>query len=244
MTKRVSWAKLAIITSACAVLSACSMTPEEKAAAIEEGILATPGAENLWAAIKEEYPDDFTDLIARAQELDLNADDYEDLSRQVGAVWSQEFFARIGADSVKAPAAELLEWSGAESELYQTLQRSAPDQCGAMTMGEWVMIDDGNVRATAAIAKRNEALVRASAAGRDNPQTYDAPDEADFNRLGDAIASTGIAPELQAALGSDAAMAALSPEEQCQVGVAVYTGLSALPDEQEPEMAAYMLSPA
>jgi len=243
MTKRTSWAKLALITSACAVLSACGMTPEQKAAAIEDGILATPGAEDLWATIKQEYPNDFADLVGRAQELDISAENYEELSLQIGAVWSQEFFARIGLDSVKAPGPELLTWSSAESELYQTLQRSAPEQCAAMTMGEWVMIDDGNARATAAIARRNEALVKASAAGRDDPQTYDAPDETDFNRLGDAIASTGIAPELQAALGSDAAMAALSPEEQCEVGVAVYSGLSALPDDQEPEMAAYMLAP-
>ncbi|MEP3420587.1 MAG: hypothetical protein ABJN35_02530 [Erythrobacter sp.] len=243
MIKRTQFAKLMIAGVMCASLSACALSPEEKAAAIEEGILSTPGAENLWATIKEEYPDDFDQLVGRALELDLNASNYDELSRQVGAVWSQEFFARIGLDSIKAPAEDLIRWSAAESELYQTLQRSAVEQCGAMTMGEWVLIDDGNALATAAIARRNEALVRASAAGRDNPQTYAEPTEADFNRLGDSIAATGIAPELQAALASDAAMAALSPQEQCEVGVAVYAGLSALPDEQEPEMAAYMLSP-
>lgn len=224
-------------------MPACSLSPEQKAAAIEEGILGTPGAENLWATIKEEYPDDFAELVGRAQQLDLSASNYEEMSKQVGAVWSQEFFAKIGGDSVKAPAEQLIAWSAAESDLYQTLQRSSVDHCGAMTMGEWVTIDDDNGRATAAIARRNEALVRASAAGRDNPQTYDAPNETDFGRFGDSIAATGIAPELQAALGSDAEMAALTPEEQCKVGVAVYTALSALPDDEEPKMAAYMLSP-
>ena len=38
-------------------------------------------------------------------------------------------------------------------------------------------------------------------------------------------------------------MAALPPAEQCEIGVAVYRGLSALPDDVEPQMAAYMLSP-
>ena len=112
-----------------------------------------------------------------------------------------------------------------------------------MTMGEWVYVDDKQGAVAAAITRRNAAMVRAAAAGRDTPETYAAPDEADFEQLGKAISATGIAPDLQAALGSDAAMEALPPEDQCKVGVAVYNGLTALPDDLEPRVAAYMLSP-
>ncbi len=235
--------KLALFGAAYALLSACSLTPEQEAAAIEEGILSTPGAEELWATIKTEYPEDLAMLVQQLQEADVAEIGNEELGEQIGAAWLRDFFSRIGPDSVKAPAAELIVWSATEGELYTTLQRSAVNECAAMTMGEWIFVDAANTVATAAIARRNAAMVRASAAGRDNPQIYTEPGEADFNRLGDSIASTGLDPDLQATLGSDAAMAALSPAEQCEIGVAVYSGLSALPDEEEVELAAYMLSP-
>ena len=164
-------------------------------------------------------------------------------AEEIGAQWLREFFDRIGADSVKAPAAEMIAWSAAEHELYAALQRSSVPDCAAMTMGEWIFIEDSSSATAAAIARRNAAMVRAAAAGRDNPQDYAEPDDGAFGVLGDAIAATGIDPELQANLGSDQAMAALSPEQQCTLGVAVYKGLSAMPDDLEPQMAAYMLAP-
>lgn len=236
--------KLAIIGAACAVMAACGMTPEQDRAAIESDILSTPGSAGLWQTIKDEYPEDFDALVGQIQALDMSERLDPSKGEEIGKVWLQEFFERIGPDSVKAPAAELLVWSATEHELYATLQRSAVNECAAMTMGQWIYVDDGNAPVTAAIARRNAAMVRASAAGRNDPQEYAEPGEAAFNRLGDSIASTGIDPELQAALGSDEAMATLTPAQQCEIGVAVYAGLSALPDEEEPEMAAYMLAPA
>ena len=121
-------------------VNACSMSPEQEAAAIERGILESPGAEVLWATIKEEYPQDFAELIARVQALD-NAERFnEQKTKEVGAQWLQDFFARITPDAVKAPQEELLTWSATEAELYQTLQRNAPAECAAMTMGQWLSL--------------------------------------------------------------------------------------------------------
>lgn len=238
-----SW-KLAVIGASSAMLAACNMTPEQDRAAIESEILATPGSADLWQTIKDEYPEDFDVLVGQIQALDMSERLDPSKGEEIGKVWLQQFFERIGPDSVKAPAAELLVWSATEHELYATLQRSAVTECAAMTMGQWIFVDDGNAPVTAAIARRNAAMVRASAAGRNDPQDYAEPGEAAFNRLGESIAGTGIDPELQSTLGSDEAMAALTPAEQCEIGVAVYAGLSALPDDEEPEMAAYMLAPA
>ena len=225
------------------LLASCGFTAEQDRAAIEEGILSTPGSAELWSTIKAEYPEDFAVLVDRVQALDFTERRDESKSEEIGKVWLQEFFDRIAPDSVKAPAEQLLLWSASEHELYSALQRSSVNDCAAMTMGQWIFIDESNTLATSAIARRNTAMVRAAAAGRDNPQEYAEPNDAAFGRLGDSIADTGIDPDLQATLGSDAAMAALSPAEQCEIGVAVYAGLSALPDDVEPEMAAYMLSP-
>lgn len=235
--------KTVLVGVACAMVWACGPIPGDEADAIEQGILATPGAEDLWATIKAQYPDDFAALVEQVRALSPEEQADPDRAEQVGADWLRDFFARIGPDAVRAPAEQLLIWSATEGELYTSLQRASVQDCAAMTMGEWIMVDDKAGAVTAAIARRNAAMVRASAAGRDDPQTYEAPAEADFAQLGAAIAATGIDPELQAALGSDEAMQALSPEGQCAVGVAVYTGLAALPDDSEPRMAAYMLAP-
>ncbi|WP_299191316.1 hypothetical protein [uncultured Erythrobacter sp.] len=236
--RRVSMVGLASI-----MLAACGLTPEQDRAAIEEGILTTPGGQELWQTIKREYPEDFGNLIDRLQALDFSQRRDDSVSEEIGKVWLQEFFGKIAPDSVKAPAEQLLQWSASEQELYAVLQRSSVNDCAAMTMGQWIFVDESNTLVTGAIARRNAAMVRSAAAGRDNPQQYAEPDDADFGRLGDSIADTGIDPDLQAALGSDAAMAALGPAEQCEIGVAVYSGLAALPDDVEPELAAYMLSP-
>ncbi|MFU7528799.1 hypothetical protein [Qipengyuania sp. ASV99] len=235
--------QIALIGTLGMVLCACGMTPQDEAEAVERGILQTPGAEKLWAAIKAEYPEDFAILVERIR--NASPAELADAARAeaIGAQWLREFFDRISADSVKAPAAEMIAWSAAEHELYAALQRSSVPDCAAMTMGEWIFIEDSGSATAAAIARRNEAMVRAAAAGRDDPQNYAEPDDGAFGVLGDAIAATGIDPELQANLGSDQAMAALSAEQQCNLGVAVYKGLSAMPDDLEPQMAAYMLAP-
>lgn len=231
------------IGAACALLAGCNVSREDEAAAIEAEILATPGAQDLWETIKAEYPDDFDALVAQLQALDFADRRDEVRVEQIGADWLRAFFDRITPMAVKAPAPELIAWSAAEHDLYRTLQRGAVNECAAMTMGEWIFIEDSNAAATSAIARRNAAMVRASAAGERDPQTYAEPDDAAFGELGDAIAETGIDPELQSALGSDEAMQALSVEQQCEIGVAVYAGLSNLPDDVEPAMAAYMLAP-
>jgi len=235
--------RISVIGMASAILASCGLSPEQDRAAIEEGILSTPSTQELWQTIKAEYPEDFNTLIDRLQALELHERRDESNSEEIGKAWLQEFFDRIGPDSVKAPAEQLLMWSASEQELYSALQRSSVTDCAAMTMGQWIFIDESNTIATSAIGRRNAAMVRAAAAGRDDPQTYAEPNDAAFIRLGDSIAATGIDPDLQATLGSDAAMAALDPAQQCEIGVAVYAGLSALPDDVEPEMAAYMLSP-
>ncbi len=256
MTGRKYWrgkARVMVLIAATASLTACGMTPDEEAAAIEKSIMETAGADELWAAVKEQYPDDLADLVSRLQAANAalgngtnrgENPNAEELGKEIGAEWLREFFERIGPDAVKAPAAQLIVWSASESALYTALQRSAVSECAAMTMGQWILIDPSDVAATAAISRRNAAMVRASAAGRDNPQSYAQPSEADFEQLGNSIAATGISSDLQASLGSDEAMAALTPAEQCQIGVSVYSGLSALPDDDEPAIAAYMLSPS
>lgn len=235
--------RLALIAIASALLGACGMTPDQEASAIEQGILAEPSMQELFTTIRTNYPEDFAILVQQLQDANIATPGNEALSEEISAAWLQEFFAKVGPDSVRAPSAELIAWSLTEGELYAALQRSSANECAAMTMGEWVLVDESNVAASAAIVRRNTAMVRASAAGRDNPQTYDKPSEADLNRLGDSIAATGIDPELQAVIGSDVEMAALSPDEQCKIGVAFYTGISELPDDEEPKIAAYMLSP-
>ena len=232
-----------VMGMACVALASCGVTAEQDAAAIERDILATPGAEELWQTIKQEYPEDFDALVGQVQKLDFTERRDTALLEQIGADWLRSFFDRITPSAVKAPAAEIIAWSAAEHQLYATLQRGAVKECAAMTMGEWIFIDDANAAATAAIARRNAAMVRASAEGTRDPQAYSEPDDAAFGRLGDAIAATGIDPQLQATLGSDDAMRALSPDQQCALGVAVYAGLASLPDDVEPVMAAYMLSP-
>lgn len=235
--------RASMIGLASLALAACGITPEQDRAAIEEGILSTPGTQELWQTIKREYPEDFRTLVDRLQALDYSQRTDDSVSEEIGKAWLQEFFDRIAPDSVKAPAEQLLQWSASEQELYSVLQRASVNDCAAMTMGQWIFVDESNTLLTGAIARRNAAMVRSAAAGRDNPQQYAEPNDAAFGRLGDSIASTGIDPDLQAALGSDAAMAALGPAEQCEIGVAVYSGLAALPDDVEPEMAAYMLAP-
>jgi hypothetical protein len=234
---------IAAMAGACALIAGCGLSPEQEADAIEQGILSSPGSEDLWATIKTHYPDDFADLVGRLRALDAQERTDNARTEAVAAEWLRDFFARIGPDAVKAPPKAMLTWSTTEGELYAALQRASQDQCAAMTMGEWVYVDDKQGAVAAAITRRNAAMVRAAAAGRDTPEGYLPPDKADFEQLGKAIAATGIAPDLQAALGSDEAMEALPPEDQCKVGVAVYTGLTALPDDVEPRVAAYMLSP-
>ena len=231
-----------IACAAAVLLAGCGMTPEEEAKQIEEGLLATPGAEEHWRTIKEEFPDDFAALVAKVQALD-DADRGDEAKLiEIGANWMLEFQTRILPDAVKAPPKELLAWSAAEGDLYATLQRGAVEQCAQLTMGQSIRIDQSNAVATAAMARRNLAIIRASAAAMRDPQQYPEPSEAAFTRLGDAIAATGLDPKLQAALASESDMLALSPEQQCKIGVAIYAGLRSLPDDAEPEMAAYMMT--
>lgn len=235
--------KWLLLGAACTALAGCEASREAEAEQIERDILATPNAKQLWRTIKDEYPQDFDALVARLQDLDYPERGDKARVEQIAADWLRDFFERVTPYAVQAPASELIAWSTSESELYEVLQRGAVDDCAAMTMGEWIYIEESNAAATAAIARRNAAMVRASAAGKANPQVYEEPSEEAFTVYGDAIAATGIAPELQETLGSEAAMLALSAEEQCEIGVAVYRGLSDLPDDLEPPMAAYMLSP-
>jgi len=242
-TRRHFALSITTFAGACALIAGCGLSPEQEADAIEQGILSSPGSEDLWATIKTHYPDDFADLVSRLQALDPQERVDATRTETVAAEWLRAFFAKIGPQAVKAPAKAMLVWSATEGELYSALQRASEDQCAAMTMGQWVYVEDKKGAVAAAITRRNAAMVRAAAAGRDTPEAYADPDEADFEQLGKAISATGIAADLQAALGSDAAMEALSPEDQCKVGVAVYNGLTALPNDVEPRVAAYMLSP-
>ena len=237
-------AKCAVILGAASfALTACGTADQQEADAIAQKILETPGAEELWATIKDEYPEDFDALVARLQSLSPSERRDETRTHEIGAEWLREFFARIAPDAVKAPQAEILLWSAKESELYATLQRSSVTQCAAMTMGQWIFFDENDVAATSAVTRRNTAMVKASAAGRDNPQEYAEPTEADFVQLGDTISATGVDPVLQGALSDNSALAALNAQDQCEIGVAVHRGLSDLPDEIEPRMAAFVLSP-
>ena len=234
--------KLALMTALGVLIAGCSMTPEEEAAAIERELLELPDGGDLFGAIKEEYPEDLADLVDRVQGLSL-AERNGTAGQQLGTQFIQEFMTKIGPEAVRAPAEELLIWSATEAELYEALQRSATEACANMTMGSWVFIDEDNKVARAAIQRRNVAMIRAAAAGRDDPQDYGEPSEAQLNQLGDAIAATGLDPDLQATLGNIQAMLELSPTDQCDLGVAYYQGISALPDEIEPTIAAYMFTP-
>lgn len=174
MKHRASWlaksGKLAFIALASAALAACGISPEQDRAAIEKGILSTPGAEELWQTIKDEYPDEFDDLLDRVQALNTSERLDRSKPEAIGAQWLQEFFTQIGADAVKAPAAELIAWAKVEHEMYVALQSSAVAQCGQMAMGQWIFIREDNEVAQSAIAKRNAAMVRAAAAGKATPQ--------------------------------------------------------------------------
>lgn len=234
---------LPLVAAATLLLTGCGTAPEEEVAAIERGILETPGAQELWHTIKAEYPDAFAGLVSEIRAMDLEARGDAARIETVGAQWLQRFFADIALDAVIAPPPELIDWSAAESDLYRVLADNSQDQCANMTMGEWIVVGRQESELAGAIAQRNAAMVRAAAAGRDDPHTYAEPDQEDFAALGDAIAATGLDPELQARLGSDEAMQALSPEDQCAIGVAVYSALAKLPDDAEPRMAAYMLAP-
>lgn len=233
--------KRAAIGAMVLLLAGCGVTPEQDAAAIERDILATPGAQDLWRTIKQEYPEDFDQLVARIQALDYSERRDETKTEEIGGTFLIEFIDRIAPDAVKAPAPELLAWSKAESDLYATLQRGEVSQCAALTMGRSIQVDPTNAVAVSAIARRTGAIVRAAAAASRDPQEYAVPEEADWNRLGNAIAATGLPPALQQTLGSEDALMALNEEQQCEVGVALYTGISNLPDDVEPPMAAFML---
>ncbi|AWW73856.1 hypothetical protein CD351_05385 [Erythrobacter sp. KY5] len=224
-------------------LAACSAGPESERSAIEASILGTPGQEELWRTIMEEYPEDFAALVKEIETLDEKQRSDEAAIEAIGARWVQAFFERVAPDAVRSPPRQLLAWSKAEHALYTSLQSAAKQQCARLTMGEWITIDPDNQEATAAIARRNAAMVRAASAGRQMPSQYASPDEEDLQQFGNAIAATGLAPPLQAALGSTEQMEALPPPQQCAIGVAVYEALTALPDEDEPVMAAYMLAP-
>ncbi|MHA7819309.1 MAG: hypothetical protein ACX930_06660 [Erythrobacter sp.] len=235
----------AIVTvgAACVLLTGCNVSREQEAAQIERDILATPGQQQLWRTIKDEYPQDFDTLIAQLQALDFDERRDEGRIEAVGTDWLLNFLDRIAPSAVIAPPAEILSWSETERDLYAVLQRGAVDECAAMTMGQPITVQRSNAAASAAIARRNLAFVQAAAAGRRDPQDYAEPDEADWARLGDAIAATGLDPELQETLGSEEAMLALTRAQQCEIGVALFQGIADLPDDVEPEMAAFMLAP-
>lgn len=247
MTERRNWRAgaraLLMGGAACLLLASCNVSREQEAEHIERDILATPGQQQLWRTIKDEYPQDFDALIEQLQSLDFQERRDEARIEAVGTDWLLNFLDRIAPSAVTAPPAEILSWSATERDLYSVLQRGAIEECAAMTMGQPITVQRSNAAATAAIARRNLAFVQAAAAGRRDPQDYDEPDEADWARLGDAIAATGLDPQLQDTLGSEAAMLALSQPQQCEIGVALFTGIADLPDDVEPEMAAFMLAP-
>ncbi|BDI60344.1 hypothetical protein MACH05_09040 [Qipengyuania nanhaisediminis] len=234
----------ATLAIAAAMVGGCEEAPDRDRAAIEREILETPRSGALWAAIKREYPGDFARLVEQVQALNLSERGDSARGEQIGKEWLQDFFTRIAPEAVQAPAEAMLRWSMAEAKLYETLERHAPDACAAMTMGEWIFIEDDDAAAYDAIAARNIAMVEAASAGRADPQVYDEPDRAAFDRLGDAIAGTGLAPELQQALAAPDALGELAPEDQCAIGVALHQAIADLPDDAEPAMAAYMLAPA
>ena len=234
--------KWSVLAAAALLLAGCNVSPEQDAAAIERDILATPGAQDLWQTIKDEYPEDFAVLVARIQELDPAERRDPVRTEEVGGTFLIEFIDRIAPQAVKAPAPEMIAWSKAESDLYSTLQRGAVSQCAALTMGQPIAVEPSNAAAVSAIARRTVAIVRAAAAAQRDPQDYAVPDATDWDRLGDTIAQTGLPPELQETLGSESALMALTEAQRCEVGTALYTGISNLPDDVEPHMAAFMLS--
>ncbi len=229
-------------TAAALSLAACGVPPDDERAAIEREFLNSAESGELFAVIKQEYPDQIDELISQIQAVPA-AERSEERGQEIGAQWLLAFMEQIGPDAVKAPADTLLVWSATEAELYEALQRSAPEDCAKMTMGGLVMLDDSNNAARAAIERRNAAMVRSAASGRDDPQDYAEPNQDELNRLGDSIAATGIDPELQALFGQVPEMQALPASDQCELGVAFYQGITNLPDDVEPVIAAYMLSP-
>jgi len=231
-----------LLAAIACTLAACGTTPEQEREAIERELLSVSEGAELFEVVKEEYPEDIEALVDQVQALSMTERNGQ-RGAEVGASWVQEFLTRIAPDAVKSPAAEMLVWSATEAELYQTLQRSAETECASMTLGEWVTIEDDNTAARAAIQRRNTAMVRAAAAGRDDPQDYSEPSDAQFSQLNDAIAATGLNPDIQAVIGSVPEMQALPVTQQCELGVAFYKAISDLPDDVEPAMAAFMLSP-
>lgn len=228
---------------AAAMLTACGLTPEAKRAAIEDGIMSNAESRELWLTVKREFPQDYDILLSQLEALDINQMQDQQVIKNVTETWLLDFYARIMPDAGKAPAAEMLAWSAADTRLFEALQKSSVETCASMAMGMPIAIDPGDSEANLAIAARNKAIVIAAAAGQADPQSYGEPEQATFDLWSAAIAARGIEPELQASLASEEEMARLSQADQCRLGVAVQQAVTDLPDEIEPEMAAYMLAP-
>ncbi len=238
-----SISQLFLMFFAIGVLSACSLTPEQKEREIERGIMSDVSTRPMWQSIKEHHPEEFAGLLKKISSLpDAKLTDNAFMAK-VGATWVIDLQTRNIPFAVQAPSEEILALTQADLNLFETLKAQSLNECAVLsTSGSFVGGEDTDQTAKQSMSNRNVAFFEAVAAGRENPQTYDTPTDADFADLGQAMIDIGVNDRSMAALGDMATLMALSDAEQCDIGVAVNQAVLSFPEDQGAEMASFLLA--
>lgn len=237
--------RLAAALALAVPLSACDssvfMSNEDQ---LDAEIASDPGLAELYAALEEEFPEDYAAL--RQTLLDSMQTDRSGQSGYYGAQdFMLQFMTRNMHHFAAAPREDLFAVRAHSVRAMEMVASEGQGKCARYTMSGLAHDDVLSNRTEMQLSRLTVAQVRAMAAGRDNPVERGEATEADWDAYASSLQANGMtADEVDAFFYGGAPLLSLSEDAQCRLGRAIYSALEDLPDEASERLSAVILLPS
>jgi len=211
-------------------LSGCTPPSDaEIAADIEKEMLSEPGGKLMVDALREEFPEAYRGLMARAVEL-AKANGSEQEAERVSAAYITEFFASHRDGIARAPEAEMTDLRKARLRLLQVHRTQSAALCANLADPAVVVADEPGNRQKLAISQFTAALFRAIGAGEREPLERPAVSANDYAALREAMLAAGVTTADFDMIANPAIFAASGNETKCRLETAIMKALMKMPD--------------
>ncbi|MBA3676436.1 MAG: hypothetical protein H0W74_03425 [Sphingosinicella sp.] len=208
----------------------------------EAGILDSTGGP-VFQSIQRLFPAEYNRLIdkifkAAAPHLGDNA-----ALLRAGQVAMADFFKRKMPDAVNAPLPALAAINQSQLDLVKALRKDHATACAQYLDAGF----DGTTTLPLPLQQKamgvSILMLEAAKAGSERPRdrSRGSLDEEAAVAWVAKMAEVEPSPIIQKMLDDDAAQAAATPDQNCQMGIAIYAAIAELPREQAAKMTAYLL---
>lgn len=208
----------------------------------EAGMLDSAGGPVL-QTIRRLYPTEYEKFIDENFNAARRNLGDEAALRRVGTTTIASFFRRKISDVVNAPAPVLARINSRQLDLVRALRKDQAQACAQYVNAGF----DGTTELPLPLQQRatgiSIAILEAAKEGSRRPRdrSRGAMDTDAAVAWLDKIVQVEPSPAIHKMMDDEAAQQAATPDQTCQMGIAIYAAIAELPAEQAAKMTAYML---